>query len=386
MAAKNLIKQENVLATKIHEKDIEAGSFENELARVKIDILNTTVHCSQLKDKLFNETDALEDKNKLISNMGVAIKRSHDDIGSKMNKVDRLNRKYEQMLDGVDEEEPMGPLEATIKSTEKEIAKFDEQARTLQAEWVSGQTQLIRTIGATEKSEVENRQKGAKLTILKQKRLRLLQEIHSNEAVLKVIESRIKGMHTDMSRLNELIGKYSQMRTKLANDNAVKEMEVSKEIVELERKTHEIEVKTAKVKVERDELLQEIMDAEKEILLWEKKIKLEKETQAALNSSEHAIEINGMEKEIHRMRHTLEEMNRKQETMIREMEFAINKREDIAVKYQNTKHGQATKTIATTFADARKKKTEMKRQKMAHEKETAMVRSITDDIVFLYDF
>ena len=70
----------------------------------------------------------------------------------------------------------------------------------------------------------------------------------------------------------------------------------------------------------------------------------------------------------------------------REMEFAINKREDIAVKYQNTKHGQATKTIATTFADARKKKTEMKRQKMAHEKETAMVRSITDDTVFLYEF
>ncbi len=375
MAAKNLIKQENILATKIHEKDIEEGTLENDLARIKIDILNTTVHCSQLKDKLFDENDIVEEKNKIISNLEVSIKRSHDDIGSKMNKVDRLNRKYERMIEGVEEEEPMGPLEATIKNIEKNISAMDEESRTLQSEWVSNQTKLIRTIDASERSEVENRQKGARLTILQQKRLRLLQKIHSNEAVLKVIESRIKGMRTDMTRLNELIGEYSQMRTKIANDNAVKEMEFSKEIAELERKANEIEVKTSETRVKRDELLQQIMDAEEEILLWEKKIKLEKETQAALNSSEHAIEIKGMEKEIHRMRHRLEGMERHQEKMIRDMEFAIKKREDIAVKYQHMKHnGPATKTIvASTFADARKKKIEIKMQKTAFDKETAMV-------------
>ena len=115
----NLIKQDKILANRIHEKDIESGSVENDLARVKIDILNTNVHCSQLKDKLDDETAIVEDKNKLIATEESAIKRTHDDIGSKMNKVDRLNRKYEQMLDGVEEEEPLGPLEATIKSSER---------------------------------------------------------------------------------------------------------------------------------------------------------------------------------------------------------------------------------------------------------------------------
>ena len=361
------------MAKKIYDQDIAAGTIENELARIKIDMLNTTVHCSQLKEKLGTENDIIEEKNKLISDIEVSMKRSHDDIRSKMNKVDRLNRKYEEMLDGEEEEEPMGPLEATIKTTEKEIAMIDEEVRVIQADWVTDQTKLIRTIDATEKSELENRQNEAKLTIFKQKRLRLLQEIHSNEAVLKVIESRIKAMHTDMSRLNELIGKYSQTSSKLVNDNAVREMEVSKEIIELQQKTHELEVKTAKAKKERDELLEKIMNAEKDILSWEKKIKLEKETQAALNSSEHAIEIKGMEKEIHRMQLRLEEMNRQQETMIRDMEFAIDKREDIAVKYQNTKQGEAM----NTFADVRKRKAEAKRRKVAFEKEIALVRYVS---------
>lgn len=372
----NLIKQDKILVNRIHEKDIESGSVENDLARVKIDILNTNVHCSQLKDKLDDETAIVEDKNKLIATEESAIKRTHDDIGSKMNKVDRLNRKYEQMLDGVEEEEPLGPLEATIKSTEKAVAIMDDDTRSLQTDWASNQTKLICTINATEKLEEEKRQKGAKLTILKQKRLRLLQDIHSNEATLKVIRSRIKGMHTDMSRLNELIGRYSLTQTKLENENAVRQMEFSKEIIELGQKSSDIEVRTATVKAAKEELVKKIIDAEREILLWEKKIQLEKETQAALNSSEHANEIKGMEKEIHRMQHKLEQMKRQQENMIREMEFAINKREDIAVKYQNNKHGNAITSVTTTKANARKRKAEIKLSQRGHKTEKAKVRNI----------
>lgn len=373
-AEMTVVKKEKIVAIAIHEKEIEAGTIENELARVKIDVLNTTVHCSQLKDKLQDETDGLEEKDKGIAGIETTIRRSHDAIESKMNKVDRLNRKYEQMLDGVEEEEHLGPLEATIKNLEKEIGAMDEGARVLQTEWITNQTKLINAIDETEKFGTEKRQKSATLTILKQKRLRLLQDIHSNEATLKVIESRIKGMHTDMSRLNELIGKHSQMRSKLANDNSVKEMEFTEEIKELGGKSLQIEVKAAEVKGAKDELLKQILESEKEILNWEKKIKLEKETQAALNSSEHAIEIKGMEKEIHRMRHRLDDMDRHQETMIRDMEFAIHKREDIAVKYQHTKHGKANKTGPTTVADARNSKAELKRQQKANERAKTVVR------------
>ena len=44
-----------------------------------------------------------------------------------------------------------------------------------------------------------------------------------------------------------------------------------------------------------------------------------------------------MEAEIIRMKHKLELLSREQEKLVRDMEQAIYKREDIAVKYHNTK-------------------------------------------------
>ena len=69
------------------------------------------------------------------------------------------------------------------------------------------------SIGDTELLESNRRQIVATLNILKQKRLRLTtQNINANDATLKVTLCRIKGMHTDTSRLNELIEKILRLR------------------------------------------------------------------------------------------------------------------------------------------------------------------------------
>ena len=51
-----------------------------------------------------------------ITKIEAEITKRHNEIEIKMNKVDCLNRKYEQMLDGVEEEEHLGPLESAIKA------------------------------------------------------------------------------------------------------------------------------------------------------------------------------------------------------------------------------------------------------------------------------
>jgi chromosome segregation ATPase len=342
-AAMNIVKQEQMIASQIHEKEIDVGAIENEVARVKIDTMNTSVHNSQLKDRLNDEAEDLNKKDTAVAKLQAEMRRSNDGVESKMNKVDRLDRKYERMVGGVggvDDEEPLGPLEASIKSLEKDLEEMEGNSKSLQEKWMSNQAKLIKNIEMTEAFEAEKLQKSATLTILKQKRLRLLQDVHTNKASLRDIEGRTKSMHTDMSRLNELIGAHSQMRAKLANEKGLDEIEFSEEIKEIQDKVLKIEAKRVNAQSAKEKLLQQILDTEKEILGWEKKIQLEKETQVALNSSEHAIEIKGMEKEMHRMRHRLEDMNRHQEKMIRDMELAIHKREDIAVKYQHTKQEQ----------------------------------------------
>ncbi len=359
---------------------MEIANVNNELARLKIDALNTEAHSSSLNKRLNDEKTKLDETDAGITKIETEIRRRHDEIEGKMNKVDRLNRKYEQMLDGVEEEEHLGPLESTIKALKKNIDETECDVQQQQKDWVENQTKLLKTIGDTETLESNRRQIVATLNILKQKRLRLIQNINTNDATLKVIQSRIKGMHTDMSRLNELIGKNTQAEKELANNNSVKEMEFKHELRDMEQESEQVESKMAEVKSAKDQALIDILDVEKEILSWEKKINLEKEIQSTLNSSDHVHETKGMEKEIHRMKHRLECIKRDQEKMLREMELAIHKKEDIAVKYQYAKHGDSGKSKEITIAELKKRKTMLKKKRKEFEDEKRKVRV---DIYFI---
>lgn len=52
--------------------------------------------------------------------------------------VDRLNRKYDQLTSGV-EDENLGPLEATIKNLGKSIQQTERSNTELQRQWIRDQ-------------------------------------------------------------------------------------------------------------------------------------------------------------------------------------------------------------------------------------------------------
>jgi chromosome segregation ATPase len=373
-AAMAIVKQEKELARRLHDKEIEAGNLENELSRVKIEIMNKTINCSRLKDQFQDEANNLTSVNRSIANTELEIRRTNDDIDRNMGTVNILNKKYEQMMEGAEEEEPLGPLEGTIRKLEKEIQMMDQEAIKLQSSWASQQSDLIKVLDANERLESENRVKGAKLTILQQKRLRLLHDINTNEAATKAISASINSMHTDISRLNDLIGRYTKMMESLGSDNVIKQIAFDDESRTLEDTAKSIEMKIATVVSEKEDLLKQIIQSEREILEWEKKIQLEKDTRKILNSSEHAIEIKGMEKEIHRMKHRLDDMNRQQEKMIRDMEFAIHKREDIAVKYQK-RSGSNSKYNPVSIGEMKRTKADLHEKQMLIDQENSSVSS-----------
>jgi chromosome segregation ATPase len=340
-AQKNLIKTAGQVQGQIHEKEIETSSMQNELARIRVDSLNTDAHNMQLRDTLSKLVTELKEKDSLIEKYEMEIRQRNDEIEKKMYRVDRLNRKFESLTSGM-EDENTGPLEATIKNLKKEIQVAQDENTELQRNWLADQTKLVNSIAATGDVSEKNQELKSKISILQQKRLRLLQTIDRVQAEIRDLGTGISGMHTDLGKLNDLIAKNATAQEHLANGNFAMEMEFVRELKEMETESIRLEQHTSDVKLQKKAIVDEIVEAERQIMLWEKKIQLEKETQAALDPEVGQAEARSMEKEIHRMRLRLETLKRDQERMIKEMERAIYKREAISLRHRGQKKEELT--------------------------------------------
>ena len=382
--AQNLAKEEKSVLAKIHDKEIESASIMNEIARLDLDRLNTQAHNAQLQEKLDEELGALKRTEAQIDSIECEMKRCNDEIELKTKRVAKLNREYNKMVDAYEGEEPTGPLEATIKSLTNEIEQEGSEIRAMQKEWLMRQTELIKVISKTNSIQEEDSKSSARLSILRQKAMRLVQSIHTNESALKSIEFNTRGLHTDITRLNDLIEQKTRHRVELANNIAVNAIEFERELAELEEKSVRLEVQIADVKNNRLQLLDEMAETESKIKQWEQKIKTEKETQAELHTSKDAIDTKGMQKEIQKMKHRLESLVRTQEQLLRDMELAIHKREDIAVKYKHTKCSGNTQNQALTKGELAKKvdmvKLKLKRLDAGLSEATVAVTTAREDL------
>lgn len=301
-----------------------------------------------------------------------------------MLRVDRLNKKYEQLTSNM-EDENTGPFEATIKNMKKEIVQYQGQNNEKQRNWLNSQTALVNTSAETETINDKNKEKRSKISILEQKRLRLLKNIEHMNQEVKELENGINGMHKDMVKLNQLIAKNSNQQEKLANTNFGMEQEFVEELKELESSSRKMEEQLFQVKSEKQQFLDEIVEIERQAMLWEKKIQLERETQAALDPEVGQAEARGMEKEIHRMKIRLETLLRDQDRMVSEMERALHKRDAIAVRgrgQKNTDVSQAslTKKVSTLQNSLRKSQREISRYEIAIKEKMDAVEAIGLDL------
>eukprot|EP00968_Pinguiococcus_pyrenoidosus_P014777 scaffold1350_cov249-Pinguiococcus_pyrenoidosus.AAC.3 len=339
-AVKNLNKQSAQLLSQKHATGFEIANLDNEMSRINIDKLNTEAHTVQLRGTLQKVLDELKAKDRLIEKYQLEVRQRNDDIEKKMYRVDRLNRKYEKMMENVVDEESNGPLEATISNLRRELEEQGQQSAELQREWLRDQTELVACTAATEELRDANKELDAKITILSQKRLRMLASIGGQDEEARRLEARMRVLHQDMTRLNDLIGKNSTMQQAIKNDNFVLEREFVESLKELEQESSELEQRTRKAREEKSQISTEIVEAERQLLLWEKKIELEKETKAALDPESGQAEVKSMEREIHRMRIRQEGLQREQEKLLIELERAVYKRETICTRYRGVKEAE----------------------------------------------
>lgn len=382
-ATNSYAKQAQQVLAQTHEKEIEEANLQNELARVRVDSLNTEAHNSQLRDTLQQLNDELNSRDRLIAKYQLEIRQRNDEIEKKMYRVDRLNRKYEKLMEAhnLNEPESSGPLEASIKNLNKEIDAIRKDNSRLKHEWLQDQTQLVGTKTGTEEILEINNELRARASILGVRKARMLREGAANEAEGKRLAANMQTMHLDMARLSQLIGKNGKQAAELANSTSILEREFVQELKELERESFTIEEKIANTKSAKNELLADIIETERQVMLWDKKIQLEKETQAALDPDMGKGEVKGMEREIHRMRIRLETLKREQELMIQEMERAIMKREQIAVRYKGKAAASANKPGVKELTQTNmKKRIELARKDISKcAKETQNVTAAVED-------
>ena len=130
--------------------------------------------------------------------------------------MDRLNRQYDRLTSNV-EDENLGPLEATIANITREIGSKVHESKELQRQWIVIQMELV-TLQNENNALAEKIQRlKSEKTVYTEKRKRLEQKLEQQHRFIKGLNSAISKMHTEMTRLNELISWNSALPTEPAN-------------------------------------------------------------------------------------------------------------------------------------------------------------------------
>lgn len=352
----------------IADQQMVAVSMSNELAKIRVDVLNTQSHNERLNETLSSLDEELRAKSAQIEKYEQEIHRRTVEIEKKTNEVDRLNRQYEKLTANTEEEggRSNGPLEATIVNLQREIGTKDQESAELQRRWVGFQTELVALVTKNNSlTERVARQKSER-TVLEQRRARLDSKYAQNRREIHELERSMSAMHTDMTRLNTLISKNTSLQGQLTNDNFNLETSIVNSLKELEAEAVRTEARIEATRAEKRDLLNEIIETERQIMLWERKIELERETQAAIDPKVGNTAVAAMRKEIHRMQLRYTELQKISEKLMQDMERAIQKREIISTKGR----AQANKkTGVLTQAALNKQLGELKRQVRQTEQE-----------------
>lgn len=206
------------LNTSAREKEIEVAQVENEIERIHIDLLQKREHIKILQEMLQSVEEELQNKDKMIERYQLEIRRRHDDIEKKQSNLDLLNRTLEKYKSG-NEEENLGPLEATIKNLSNSITNKGRENERMKKIWIRQQKELVNQLEENERMAEDLRDAKTRQTILLQKKIRLENQARSEEKEIAKYEGDISRMHQELLKLNTIISKNATTQKDLANAN-----------------------------------------------------------------------------------------------------------------------------------------------------------------------
>lgn len=382
-AVANLAREQAKVLKKIHEKENEESLVENERAKIRVDILNVNSQLDQLKDQYAIVQKDLQAKESLIEKYQIEIRQRTDEIEKKIYRVDRLNKKYDKMVEAAGgDEENLGPMEGTIKQLGKDIESIVAECKSAESDWLRKQTELVGIASEIDKLLESNTELQARSTILIQQQQRLNKDLSLLQSEVKAAEQSNVDLQKDVSKLNVLISQNHAQESELQNANYSLELSCIEELKDMEKESVNLQTAINESRNAKNKMLDEIIEEERQALLWEKKIQLDKETREALDPTVGQTEVQNMEKEIHRMEVRLDSLKREQERLSAEMEKAVLKRTVIANRFsKSAPSGDLRKTSnkELTQATAKKKVAALKKDARILAEETSRYASSIEE-------
>lgn len=128
--------------------------------------------------------------------------------------MDILNKQYDRLTANM-EDENVGPLEATIKNLQKEITQKAVEGKALQRRWIQFQTQLVAVVHENNALEEKTTRQKSEHTVVQHKRARMERQYEAAVKDIRELETAMARMQNEMTRINELIAKNSELQEAL---------------------------------------------------------------------------------------------------------------------------------------------------------------------------
>jgi chromosome segregation ATPase len=372
-----------VMKNKIREKELHVAQMENELARIRVDTLQTQAHNDVLKQTVAELEKELQSRDSLVEKMQQDIRRKHDEIERKQKQLDGLNRQYESIVaaHGAETGEHVGPLEATVNNLSRAIAQKSSENDALQRTWIKLQTELVQCSNENQELQDGIQELRAQTTILQQKRNRLESATAKQRDEIKDLDRAKEQLHLELQRLNTLLSKNATSQEHLANETWWLQTDVVRRLAERQKEALQLEEKVAGIRAAKKELMEQILDAERGVMYWEKKIQIARETELALDPNVGKDEIHRMRREIYIMEQRLAHLQREQRRRVEEMQKLIDHRDvlrtkGMAVQQAALNSNQRTLTKATVSKENQRLAAELTAKKQEAQSKDQQIKDL----------
>ena len=276
--------------------------LQNEMARMRIDLMNTQQHNVNLVQTRENYAREIVKKDELIDGYEAETGKRHELISKKQNDIIRLNRELERLnainlstaySETINYE---GPMEIQINNLNKKIHALVQQKEATQRAWIKLQNEFVHVASEVEAVDTTTNDLTSQWSVLNTQNIRLGHEAgttvqHETNLLLGVRQMRSHG-----AKMNEWIEEFKAKREQLIHDNFLTQKEFMAQLKEKEQQTALTAEQVVQLRQRKEAEKLAVLNADYQLMQMQRKLEVERETQQLLDPTVGQVEIAALRK------------------------------------------------------------------------------------------
>lgn len=310
-------------------QEISLATFENDLAKVLLDI--------EEERKIINSNLILIEEEKLIEQdrdeevemMETTLQNLNRNVIRKQGQIDSINNKLSEIKSKTGGFE-LSADERQISSLEKAIIENDQNVKKLQGQWVREQRNIVNLTHQHNQQLHQINIYRKQLLVLDQKYMKMETEIEKYKKDESNTLRAIDDLQKKLVTLNQQCSEKKNYKDLLDNENFAAQNQLICDLKDAEISALSMLTEMCNLEIEKDELRKKLSESQRECLAWEKKLQLAVEMKTKIEKAKgEGGDIAVMKAEIHRMEVRLAQLHKAQEKLAQDMEMCIIRRDGI---------------------------------------------------------